>query len=59
MGVHDEAVVIRKIIAAGAVGYVLQSQVVTVLIPVIEQALVDNRYILPDVSGYDLPPNHR
>ena len=56
---QDGAVVIRKIIAAGAAGYVLQSRVVTVLIPVIEQALVGNRYILPDVSGYDLPPNHR
>ncbi len=43
----------------GAAGYVLQSRVMTDLIPIIEQVLVGNGDILPDASAYDLPPKHR
>ena len=50
---------IGEIIAANAAGYVLQNRAVTDLIPIIEQILVGNGYILADASAYDLPPNHR
>ncbi len=43
----------------GAAGCVLQSRAVTDFIAVIEHVLVGNNYILPDVSGYGLPPKHR
>ena len=59
LSVHDDPVVIREITAAGTAGYVLQSRAVTDLIPIIEQVLVGNGYILADVSAYDLRPKHR
>jgi len=42
LSVHDDPVVIREVMAAGAVGYVLKSRAATDLIPVIEHVLVGN-----------------
>ncbi len=56
LSVHDDPVVIREVMAAGAAGYVLKSRAATDLIPVIEHVLVGKNYILPNVPGCDLPP---
>ena len=42
LSVHDDPVVIREVMAAGAAGYVLKSRAATDLIPVIERVLVGN-----------------
>ena len=55
LSVHDQAIVIREIIAAAAAGYVLQSRTMAV----IDHVLVGSSDILPDVSAQPLPPQHR
>ena len=53
LSVHDEPMVVKEALAAGACGFVLKRSVATDLIPAVREALEGRTFISPAVDPHD------
>lgn len=53
LSVHDEATVLKEILAAGAGGFVLKRSAATDLVPAVQQVLQGGTYISPAAEAQD------
>ena len=51
VSLHDEAVIVRDMMDAGASGFILKRSVATDLIPAVHDVLGGGRFISPDLGG--------